>query len=58
MTGLTLLEQHPGHDAFFIYVSNGNDLVQMEFPNTSTHYTPAIDSRLRDLVGLDCVRVD
>jgi len=53
-----LLEQHPGQDAFFIYVSNGHELVQMAFPNTSIHYTPSVDSHLRELVGLDSVRVD
>jgi len=53
-----LLEQHPGQDSFFIYVSNGHELVQMAFPNTSTHYTPSLDSQLRKLVGLDSVRVD
>lgn len=53
-----LLEQRPGQDSFFIYVSNGYELVQMAFPNSSTHYTPSVDSQLRRLVGLDSVRVD
>jgi len=39
-------------------VSDGAGLVQMDFPNVATHYTPAIDAQLRNLVGGDSVRIE
>jgi len=56
----TLLEQHPGDDSFSIYVAvnRGAGLVEMDFPNLSTHYTPAIDAQLRDIVGHRGVRIE
>ena len=56
----SLLEEHPGDDSFCIYmaVNGGTGLVQMDFPNVATHYTPAIDAQLRDLVGGDRVRIE
>jgi DNA polymerase-3 subunit alpha len=53
-----LLEQNPGQDSFFIYVSNGHERVQMEFPNTLTHYTQAVHNQLGRIVGQDAIRVD
>jgi DNA polymerase-3 subunit alpha len=53
----SLLESYQGEDRFSFVVSSPNGKVQLDFPNVSTRYCPALADRLDRLVGSDAVRI-
>jgi DNA polymerase-3 subunit alpha len=53
-----LLTKTPGQDQFVLYIPNGNNKVQIDFPNQTTHYTAGLEQELVRMLGATAVRVD
>jgi DNA polymerase-3 subunit alpha len=53
-----LLCSFEGRDDFSLYVADNDKRVQLDFPNISTGYCPALEQRLAEILGADAVRVD
>jgi DNA polymerase-3 subunit alpha len=53
-----MLEDFPGQDRFSLYIPQGKGLVQLEFPNSTTSFTPALQERLLAILGPGSVRVE
>ncbi len=54
----SLLTQTPGDDRFIFYIPNGNQKVQIDFPNQTTRYTAHLEQKLVQMLGATAVRVD
>ncbi len=54
----SLLTKKPGRDQFVLYIPNGNNKVQIDFPNQTTHYTAGLEQELVRMLGATAVRVD
>ncbi len=52
-----LLESYQGEDRFSFVVTGPNGKVQLDFPNASTRYCPALAHDLERLVGSQAVRI-
>ena len=57
-TVYNLLTETPGDDRFVFYIPNGNQKVQIDFPNQTTRYTAQLEQKLVLLLGATAVRVD
>ncbi|MBI2845636.1 MAG: DNA polymerase III subunit alpha [Chloroflexi bacterium] len=53
-----LLQQFPGNDRFSLYVPRAGGTVQLNFPNTSTGYSVALEKALFSLLGENSLRVE
>jgi DNA polymerase-3 subunit alpha len=53
-----LLRETPGNDQFVFYIPNGNQKIQIDFPNQTTHYTAHLEQRLVLILGAKAVRVE
>ena len=54
-----LLQSYEGQDRFSLYVANGQGgLVQLDFPNATTGYCPALEQALTEMLGPGAVRVE
>ena len=54
-----LLRSYEGQDRFSLYVDNGQGgLVQLDFPNATTGYCPALEQALIEMLGPGTVRVE
>ena len=54
-----LLRSYEGQDRFSLYVDNGQGgLVQLDFPNATTGYCPALEQALIEMLGPETVRVE
>ena len=52
-----LMASHPGADRFGFTVFESSRRYELEFPNSSTLYTPELHAKLIRLLGDECVRV-
>lgn len=53
----SLLESYQGEDRFSFVVTGPNGKVQLDFPNASTRYCPALAHDLERLVDSRAVRI-
>jgi DNA polymerase-3 subunit alpha len=53
----SLLERYPGDDRFTFFVLNGNQQVQIDFPNATTSYTYELVQSLRAMLGRDALQL-
>jgi DNA polymerase-3 subunit alpha len=53
-----LLTSQPGQDTFNLYVSRGDRLVQLIFPNDTTTYSPALEKSVIAMLGDGCLKVE
>ncbi len=54
-----LLQSYEGQDRFSLYVADGQGgLVQLDFPNATTGYCPALEQALIEMLGPGTVRVE
>jgi DNA polymerase-3 subunit alpha len=53
----TLME-YQGDDRFALRVENGNGMVELDFPNSSTRYCVSLTQRLEELVGVGGLRAE
>ena len=54
---VTLLRSHQGQDSFLFEVSDGRGVVEIDFPNDSTHYCTELEEGLVALLGTGCLEV-
>ncbi|MCB0166464.1 MAG: hypothetical protein KDI79_19710, partial [Anaerolineae bacterium] len=54
----SLLTEKSGSDDFIIYIPNGNQKIQIAFPNQSTRYTAHLEQQLVQILGAKSVRVE
>ena len=57
-TVYNLLTEKTGSDDFIIYIPNGNQKIQIAFPNQSTRYTAHLEQKLVQILGAKSVRVE
>ncbi len=54
----SLLQSHEGDDRFSLYLVSNGRRVQLDFPNATTGYCPAIEEALTEMLGPGAIRVD
>lgn len=54
----SLLESYEGNDHFSLYLVSEERRVQLDFPNATTGYCPALEEALIELLGPGAIRVD
>jgi len=52
-----LLKSYNGNDYFSLYVVDGEQRIQLDFPNDTTGYCPALERELVKMLGAGAVRV-
>ena len=53
-----LLVGRKGSDRFSLYVVNGEERTQLDFPNASTAYSPELVEELKEILGETTIRVE
>jgi len=53
-----LLTDHRGSDRFSLYVPRGEGVVQLDFPNATTGYSPELERALIAILGEGSIRVE
>ena len=53
-----LLHQFEGRDHFSLYLTDERKKIQLDFPNDTTGYCPALTQQLAEILGQGAVRVD
>jgi len=53
-----LLHQFEGKDHFSLYLADEKRKIQLDFPNDTTQYCPALAKQLTELLGQDAIRVE
>jgi DNA polymerase-3 subunit alpha len=51
------LVSQPGHDSFSITVADGEEVVELEFPNETTSYSPELLAKLGRIVSSEAIEV-
>jgi len=54
----SLLRSYEGDDHFSLYLVNDKNRVQLEFPNATTGYCPALEKALVEILGAEAMRVE
>jgi len=54
----SLLQSYEGNDHFSLYLVGDDKRVQLDFPNATTGYCPALEKALIELLGAGTVRVE
>jgi DNA polymerase-3 subunit alpha len=54
----SLLRSYEGDDHFSLYLVNDENRVQLEFPNATTGYCPALEKALVEILGAGAMRVE
>jgi DNA polymerase-3 subunit alpha len=54
----SLLQSYEGEDRFSIYLVSNGRRVQLDFPNATTGYCPALKQALTEMLGAGAIRVD
>ncbi|MGA9349249.1 MAG: DNA polymerase III subunit alpha [Anaerolineae bacterium] len=54
----SLLRSYEGDDHFSLYLVNDENRVQLEFPNATTDYCPALEKALVEILGAGAIRVE
>ena len=54
----SLLRSYEGDDHFSIYLVGDGKRVQLDFPNDTTGYCPALEAVLIEMLGAEAIRVD
>jgi len=54
----SLLRGHEGDDRFSLYLVSNGRRVQLDFPNATTGYCPALEEALAEMLGAGTIRVD
>ena len=54
----SLLRSYEGDDHFSFYLVNDENRVQLEFPNATTDYCPALEKALIGILGAGAIRVE
>jgi len=54
----SLLRSYEGDDRFSLYLVNDENRVQLEFPNATTSYCPALEEALVEILGAGAMRVE
>jgi len=52
------LRSYEGDDHFSLYLVNDENRVQLEFPNATTGYCPALEKALVEILGAGAMRVE
>jgi len=53
-----LLRSYEGDDRFSLYLVSDGRRVQLDFPNATTSYCPALEETLAGMLGAGAIRVD
>jgi len=54
----SLLQSYEGSDHFSLYLVSDERQVQLDFPNATTRYCPAMEEALSEILGAGAIRVD
>jgi DNA polymerase-3 subunit alpha len=54
----SLLQSYEGDDHFSLYLVNDENRVQLDFPNATTGYCPALEGTLIEMLGAGAIRVE
>ena len=54
----SLLRSYEGDDHFSLYLVSDEKRVQLEFPNATTSYCPALEEALIEMLGQEAIRVE
>jgi DNA polymerase-3 subunit alpha len=54
----SLLQSYEGNDRFSLYLVSDDKRVQLDFPNATTGYCPALEEALIELLGAGTIRVE
>ena len=55
---VSLCRRYNGQDRFVVRVQTHNELIDLDFPNTTTHYCSELEERLYALLGEGCIEID